>query len=227
MDLNQLCGIKKYQENNVNTNTLNISTTKDFYILETEDNDDYLKKILKTANNISYPSKLKNDKDNNNKLILNKKEYYMNKINEYYNNLDDEIIKKIINIVERKSNISLRLIEWFITKYSINITSLNNNKNNDDYIPISILNSYHIKTKLYQKKYFDLFRRYDVFIYKFKNRDDLQMKTTISQLNFFQWLIENNIYNYIEEHIDELIKIMAEYNALEDDERDRRRFNNK
>ena len=153
----------------------------------------------------------------------------MNKINEFYNKLDDNIIIKIINIVNRKSNISLRLIEWFILKYSNKINSLDDN--NKDFIPINILNSYHIKTKLYQKRYFDLFRRHDVFIYKFKNRDDLQIKTTISQLNFFQWLIENNIFNYIEKHINELTKIMSEYNAKEDDERDRKKniekFNSK
>lgn len=219
MDLNQLCGIKYYQDNINYTNNNNL-----IEIDNNIDNDKYIKQILNYVNNISYPSKLKNNNNNNdsNKLILNKKEYYMNKINEYYNNLDDNTIKKIINIVERKSNISLRLIEWFITKYSNNIIYLNNDK-----IPINILNSYHIKTKLYQKKYFDLFRRYDVFIYKFKNRDDLQIKTTISQLNFFKWLIENNIYDYIEKNINNLTKIMAEYNAKEEDEKDRKKLLNK
>ena len=210
MDLNKLCGIKQYQDSFNNYNTL----------LDCDDNDNYIKDILKSINNISYPTKLKQEKDNNNKLILNKKEYYMNKINNYYNKLDDKYIIKIINIVNRKSNISLRLIEWFITKYSNNIITLNNNNT-----PINILNSYHIKTKLYQKRYFDLFRRYDVFIYKFKNRDDLQIKTTISQLNFFQWLIENNIYDYIESHANELINIMAEFNAKEEDEKDRKKLN--
>lgn len=214
MDLNKLCGIKPYQEN---TNISSIHNSNIF-----DDNDDYFKEILKSINKIPLPSKTKNNNENNNKLIIQKKEYHMKRINEYYNKLDDETIKKIINIINRKSNISLRLIEWFILKYSNKINSLDDN-NKDYFIPINILNSYHIKTKLYQKKYFDLFRRHDVFIYKFKNRDDLQMTTTISQLNFFQWLIENNIFNYIENHIDELSKIMAEYNAKEDDERDRKK----
>ena len=62
---------------------------------------------------------------------------------------------------------------------------------------MNIYNSYHIKTKIYEKKYFDLFRRVNVIQYKFKNKDDMIIDTTISQLNFFKWLIENNIYYYI------------------------------
>ena len=150
---------------------------------------------------------------------INKINEYMDIIDTFYNKLTDDMIYKIIDIINRKSKISLRLIEWFVSKYTqnhiIEIYDING-------LPMNIYNSYHIKTKIYEKKYFDLFRRVNVIQYKFKNKDDMIIDTTISQLNFFKWLIENNIYYYIENNIDELIEIMSYNNALERDNRKRK-----
>ena len=144
---------------------------------------------------------------------------YMSMLDEFYNNLDDNIIYKIIDIINRKSKISLRLIEWVVSKYSqnhvIEIYSY-------DGSPMNIYNSYHIKTKVYEKKYFDLFRRVNVITYKFKNNDNMKIETTISQLNFFKWLLENNIFWYIEENRDKLSKLMSSDNAIERDNRKRK-----
>lgn len=149
----------------------------------------------------------------------NKINEYMDIIDTFYNKLTDDMIYKIIDIINRKSKISLRLIEWFVSKYTqnhiIEIYDING-------LPMNIYNSYHIKTKIYEKKYFDLFRRVNVIQYKFKNKDDMIIDTTISQLNFFKWLIENNIYYYIENNIDELIETMSYNNALERDNRKRK-----
>lgn len=148
-----------------------------------------------------------------------KADKYLKLINEFYDNLDDKIIHKIIDIINRKSKISLRLIEWFVSKYSQNhmIEIYDNNG-----APLNIYNSYHIKTKVYEKKYFDLFRRVNVINYKFKNNDNMEIETTISQLNFFKWLLENNIYKYIEDNRELLSKLMSNDNAIERDIRKRK-----
>ena len=144
---------------------------------------------------------------------------YMSMLDEFYNNLDDNIIYKIIDIINRKSKISLRLIEWVVSKYSQNhVIEIYSN----DCSPKNIYNSYHIKTKVYEKKYFDLFRRVNVITYKFKNNDNMKIETTISQLNFFKWLLENNIFWYIEENRDKLSKLMSSDNAIERDNRKRK-----
>ena len=44
---------------------------------------------------------------------------YMSMLDEFYNNLDDNIIYKIIDIINRKSKISLRLIEWVVSIHKI------------------------------------------------------------------------------------------------------------
>lgn len=144
---------------------------------------------------------------------------YMSMLDEYYNNLDDDTIYKIIDIINRRSKISLRLIEWVVSKYSQNhVIEIYSN----DGSPMNIYNSYHIKTKVYEKKYFDLFRRVNVITYKFKNNDNMKIETTISQLNFFKWLLENNIFWYIEENRDKLSKLMSSDNAIERDNRKRK-----
>ena len=39
------------------------------------------------------------------------------------------------------------------------------------------------------------------------------METTIGQLNFFRWIIENNILNYIEKNIEDINKDMNNRNS--------------
>ena len=50
----------------------------------------------------------------------------------------------------------------------------------------------------------------------------MKIETTISQLNFFKWLLENNIFWYIEENRDKLSKLMSSDNAIERDNRKRK-----
>jgi hypothetical protein len=40
------------------------------------------------------------------------------------------------------------------------------------------------------------------------------METTIGQLNFFKWAIENKIINYIQEHYDDIEKDMNDRNSI-------------
>jgi hypothetical protein len=59
---------------------------------------------------------------------------------------------------------------------------------------------YKLKLKAYSKKRFDPFCRWDRITIPYKN--DTFIQTTIGQLNFFKWAIENDIVQYIEEHYD-------------------------
>ena len=64
---------------------------------------------------------------------------------------------------------------------------------------------YKLKLKAYSKKRFDPFCRWDRITIPYKNGTFIQ--TTIGQLNFFKWAIENDIVQYIEQH----------YGTIEDD----------
>jgi hypothetical protein len=53
-----------------------------------------------------------------------------------------------------------------------------------------------LKLKAYSKKRFDPFCRWDRISIPYKN--DTFIETTIGQLNFFKWTLENKVIEYIE-----------------------------
>ena len=59
-------------------------------------------------------------------------------------------------------------------------------------------NDYKLKLKAYSKKRFDPFCRWDRIVIPYKENSSIQ--TTIGQLNFFKWVIDNNVVQYIDEH---------------------------
>ena len=123
----------------------------------------------------------------------------------------------------KDKKISLRLIDWFVTNYcKKNKIIIEKNINNKKEF-INIYNSYKSNLRAFSKQLFDPFRRNNQLYlnYKLKSKDiDIKnnkdnevtikftfdkpyyknyIKTTIGQINFFKWIIENNIYDYIRE----------------------------
>lgn len=97
----------------------------------------------------------------------------------------------IIPIINGHSPISLRLIDWFVTNYSKKyFTTYNVNDKR-----FQVYTEYRLKLKAYKKRRFDPFCRWDRINFPYK--DDLHILTTIGQLNFFQWAVNNNIIEYI------------------------------
>lgn len=124
---------------------------------------------------------------------------YYNMINKFYKQTNVSHITKMIDIINGDSNISLRILDWFVTRYS-------NRKKvvisvGDEVIDVHI--SYKAQLKSYKKKYFDPFKRRAKFEYNFKS---VQKKicTTLGQLNFFRWAIENSIIEYVEKSYDSI-----------------------
>ena len=154
---------------------------------------------------------------NNNILLEPLKNFYSNKKNLellviILNNKNNNIIKN-----NNDKKISLRLIDWFVTnyckKYKISIQIKKNKKVNF----ISIYDSYKSNLKAFSKKAFDPFRRKEkIFLnYDLKDKNNKDFKivftnnnirkynfidTTIGQLNFFKWIIDNDIYTYIRDN---------------------------
>jgi hypothetical protein len=102
----------------------------------------------------------------------------------------DDNINLFMSIVNTNSNISIRLIDYFITKYSK--THRVSYKHNEE--SINIYTSYKQQLKAFQKKHFDPFGRGDRVPYFMGN---MCIITTIGQLNFFRWFISKNIIEYI------------------------------
>jgi hypothetical protein len=116
--------------------------------------------------------------------------------------------KKKLNIVadvlEKKTKYSLRLVEWFISNYSkrFQVTYTINNQ------PFNVYNSYkNGQLKSFSKKQFDLFRRSKRFTIEVSPGRSIE--TTVAQLNFFRWAIENRILLYVDDNIDKIKKDMV------------------
>jgi hypothetical protein len=123
------------------------------------------------------------------------------------NNLD-----KILKIINGESQVSLRLIDWFATNYSkkfFTVYMLKNSQGEDYRFKVYI--DYKLKLKAYSKKRFDPFCRWDRINIPYTN--DTYVQTTIGQLNFFRWVLENKILDYVLKHYDEINKDMNKRNS--------------
>ena len=124
----------------------------------------------------------------------------------FYNR--DDNLNKIIPIINGESKISLRIIDWFVTNYSKKnyvIYTINNEKRFKVYV------DYKLRLKAYSKRRFDPFCRWDRITIPYK--ENLHIQTTIGQLNFFKWAIENEIIKYITTNYDTIEKDMNKRNS--------------
>ena len=114
----------------------------------------------------------------------------------------------MLGIINGDSRISLRIVDWFATNFAkknYTVYGLNENKR------FKVYNDYKLKLKAYSKKRFDPFCRWDRINIPYKNGNYIQ--TTIGQLNFFKWAIENQVIKYIEENYESIEKDMNSRNS--------------
>lgn len=110
-----------------------------------------------------------------------------------------EYLTKTMSIINGESPISLRIVDWFVTNYAKkNFTVYELADHHGDPMRFKVYHDYKLKLKAYSKKRFDPFCRWERISIPYD--DDNQMETTIGQLNFFKWIIEHNILDYIKEH---------------------------
>ena len=136
----------------------------------------------------------------------------LNKLLEFYKNTDNS--KTMVNIISGESNISLRLVDWFVTNYAKENYTIYDIQKNNNFERFKVYNNYKLMLKSYSKKRFDPFCRWDRISIPYNN---IYIQTTIGQLNFFKWIIENNILDYIKEN----------YNIIEKDMNIRNKSTNK
>lgn len=145
---------------------------------------------------LSLSNEYKNCSINNFKIISSKKDLLMQSLINFFTNRNN--LDQVIPIITGKSKISLRILDWFVTNYSKknNISyEVQINKKNKNFI---VYLDYKAQLKAYSKKQFDPFCRRERI--SFIDHDNNELITTVGQLNFFRWGIENNILDYIEDN---------------------------
>ena len=104
-------------------------------------------------------------------------------------------------IINGESKISLRIVDWFVTNFAKKFFTVYEIKENDtETMRFKVYNSYKLKLKAYSKRNFDPFCRWERITVPYD--DENYMETTIGQLNFFKWAIENKILDFIEDNYD-------------------------
>jgi hypothetical protein len=125
---------------------------------------------------------------------------------------DNKNMDKLIEIVDG-NRVSLRIIDWFVTNYSkkyniyyevykdSNGDLTFDNENNKLYKPFNIYYSYKSQLKSFNKNKFDPFCRKNRINFSSNNKE---INTTIGQLNFFKWAIDNLVIEYIINNYNEI-----------------------
>jgi hypothetical protein len=131
----------------------------------------------------------------------------LNNLKEYYEKNDHENLKKMLDVLNGQSAISLRIIDWFVTNYSkqkYTVYSLSSGAR------FKVYTSYKLQLKAYSKKRFDPFCRWQKIDFPYGSKF---VVTTIGQLNFFKWILENEILPYIVEHFKDIEDDMNSRNS--------------
>jgi hypothetical protein len=101
-------------------------------------------------------------------------------------------INRVMTYLNGETNVSLRIIDWFVTKYCKK-NCVRYTLNNQDFL---VYLSYKGQLKAYSKQYFDPNCRRERIMFTIPGHP--QFMTTIGKLNFFRWAFESQILDYIE-----------------------------
>lgn len=187
--------------------------------------------------NISQEKSLDNVKANKPKPLSGKQELLLKQLKRFYG--DKKNMQKLLDIIDpiNNSSLSLRLIECFAVNYSNEYNTIynleeykdkimklenkgksikkkrTNVKSYDNYF--KVYNSYKSQLNEVSKRNFDTFSRGAKIKYYYDT--DKYVMTTIGQLNFFKWAIENYVLEYIKDYKDEIKCYMDKNNKVKNE----------
>jgi hypothetical protein len=125
---------------------------------------------------------------------------------------DEVNMSTMLKIITGESKISLRIVDWFATNYAKkNFTLYNLEDSFGNIKRFKVYVDYKLKLKAYSKKRFDPFCRWDRISIPYNNNNCIE--TTIGQLNFFKWTLENGVIRYIEDNYETIEKDMNSRNS--------------
>lgn len=125
--------------------------------------------------------------------ITSREQWVLQRLDTFYaTHLDALQILK--DVLEGKSAISLRVLDWFITNYS--------KQHNTSYVTrdgrhIIVYLAYKARLKAYSKTMFDPFCRWERINFH-------GVSTTVGQLNCFAWAYEDGVLDYLQQHLEDV-----------------------
>ena len=148
---------------------------------------------------------------------------------------DNKNASKLLEILKEENKISLRIIDWFVTNYSkknnIYYTIFETPTKKKTFVPennklLKQFNTYHAyksQLKSFSKKKFDPFCRRDRIVF---DCNGSAIETTVGQLNFFKWAIDNLIIDYIKNNYNDIENDMNTcYNSVKIQKKEKKEKN--
>jgi len=134
------------------------------------------------------------------------------------------IYKQKLNIiVNGEYPVSLRVIDWFITHYAKEYHTtywidkekiiIHPKEFNPLFKKFNVYLEYRAQLKSYTKLFFDPFRRHERISFIISESPLVTIETTIGQLNFFRWVFQNHILDYIFTHQDTIESLMTQFQS--------------
>jgi len=119
-------------------------------------------------------------------------------LQKFYSQRND--LKTLIPLLQGDGDVSLRLIDWFVTNYAKK-NHVSYNLSTQEFV---VYLNYKSQLKAYSKKLFDPFCRRERILFQCGNHDPFE--TTVGQLNFFRWAFEKNILDYMRQNLEDIHK---------------------
>ena len=141
----------------------------------------------------SYPSS-----ETRKRKIPCRRELLIVSLQRFYGSRPD--LDTLIPVLKGESDISLRLVDWFVTNYAkkYHISYMLNGQEFAVYL------NYKSQLKAFSKKLFDPFCRRERILFQCGAHEPFE--TTIGQLNFFRWAFEKDILPYIRSHLTDIVR---------------------
>ena len=136
--------------------------------------------------------------DTRKRRIPCRRELLIMSLQRFYSSRPD--IQALIPILKGEGDISLRLIDWFVTNYA--------KKHHVSYVlgtqEFVVYLNYKSQLKAFSKKLFDPFCRRERILFQIGDAEPFE--TTVGQLNFFRWAFEKDILSYIRHHMADIVR---------------------
>ncbi len=136
------------------------------------------------------------DDGTTNRPVECKPELVIHSLQKFYNSRTD--INEIMPYLLGTAEISLRLIDWFVTNYCRK-NFIGYKLNGQEFL---VYVSYKSQLKAYSKQFFDPNCRRERIVFSINGHPPF--RTTVGKLNFFRWAFETKILDYIQAHYEEI-----------------------
>ena len=144
------------------------------------------------------PNTLDVEHSDTRKRIPCRREVLILSLQKFYSQRND--LKHLIPLLQGQGDISLRLIDWFVTNYAKK-KHISYTINSQEFV---VYLNYKSQLKAYSKKLFDPFCRRERILFQCSSHEPFE--TTVGQLNFFRWAFEKDILDYMRLNLQDILK---------------------